>query len=109
MKKITTLFLVLIIIFSFVGCNTTASEETVATTGEVSTISHADEVNEMVQWTIVNIINQNSVERCGSAYLYEDVKREIISYIYSLPTNRAPANFSIKLISPDLFKIEILF
>ena len=39
MKKITALFLVLIITFSFVGCSTTASEGTAATTGE-SGIQH---------------------------------------------------------------------
>ena len=61
MKKIATLFLVLLIVFSFVGCNTTATEET-ATTTEVITLSHKDEVSEVVQWTIVNILNKTSTE-----------------------------------------------
>ena len=108
MKKIATLFLVLLIVFSIVGCNTAATEET-ATTTEIPTLSHEDEVNEIVQWTIVNIINQNSIERYGNAYLYEDVKQEILSYISSIPANKAPKSFSIELISPDLFKIEISF
>ena len=106
MKTAISLFLVLIIVFSFVGCGTTESEETATTT--VATLSHEDEVNKFVQWATVNIINKNSVERYGKAELYEDVKKEIESYISSLPPNLAPTDISIQL-TGDTFKIEIIF
>ena len=109
MKKIATLFLVLLIVFSVVGCNTTASEETATTPEERSTLNHEDEVDEVVQWTIVNIINKNTTYRFVESYLYDDVKREVEAYICSLPNHLVPTDFSIELISPDLFKIEIKF
>ena len=108
MKKISALFLVFILVFSFVGCSSTIGEET-ATTSEAITLSYEDQVAELVQWTIINILNKNSTERYASAYLYEDVKEEVESYIYSLPTGLAPRSFSIELANPGLFKIEILF
>ena len=109
MKKTTiSLFLVLTIVFSFVGCGTTASEET-ATTTEHITMSHEDQVAEVVQWTIANIISQNSASRFVEAHLYRDVKRQVEDYIDSLPNYLVPADFSIESVSPDLFKIEISF
>ena len=108
MKKITTLFLVLVLVFSFVSCATTSSEET-ATTTEIHTLNHDAQVDEIVQWATVNIINKTSVQRYEKAQLYEDVKKEIESYISSLPTVLAPTKFSIKLISSDLFEIKIIF
>ena len=108
MKKITSLFLVLILISSFVGCGSTAGEET-ATTLEAITMSHEEQVEEIVQWTIINIINKNSTTRFADASLYKDVKEEVESYISTLPSSRAPMSISIELANPGLFKIEILF
>lgn len=108
MKKITSLFLVLILISLFVGCGSTTGEET-ATTKELVTMSHEAQVDEIVQWTIVNVINKNSTSRFADASLYEDVKEEVESYISTLPSSRAPRSFSIELANSGLFKIELSF
>lgn len=108
MKKAISLFLVLLLVSLLAGCGTTTGKET-ATTSEAITLSHEDEVNEFVQWAIVNIINKNSVERYGKSELHDDVKEEIESYISSLPPSLSPRSFSIELAKPGQFKVEILF
>ena len=107
MKKITSIFLVLVLIFSFVGCSSTAKEET-ATTIISEELQKEMQVAEVVQWTMANVMSKNSASRFVKASIYDEVKTEVENYKNSLP-------FPVEIIldkpsiADDFFEIKIIF
>lgn len=103
MKKFASIFLVLVLIFSFVGCSSTAKEE-----NTTAIISEEVQVSEVVQWVMANVMSKNSASRFVKASLYEEVKTEIENYKGSLP-------FPVEIIlerpsvAEDFFEISIIF
>ena len=106
MKKITALFLVLLFVFSFVGCSSTASEETVTTVIAENTVSY--ETVEILQWTMANVMSKNSASRLVKSSLYDEVKAEIEKYVDALPFP-VEVNIEKPSIAEDFFEISIVF
>ena len=102
MKKITALFLVLLFVFSFVGCSSTASEET------VTTVIAENETVEILQWTMANVMSKNSASRLVKSSLYDEVKAEIEKYVDALPFP-VEVNIEKPSIAEDFFEISIVF
>ena len=92
----------MIIVFSFVGCGTTADEETTTTNME------EQEIAEIMQWTMANVMSKHSASRQIQASLYEEVKKEVDSYKSTLPF---PVEITLETpsVSDAFFKISIIF
>ena len=106
MKKALFLFLVLILVFSFAGCSSTVSEETVTTLVVENTDNF--EVIEVVQWTMANVMSKNSATRLVKTSLYDEVKTEIEKYVNGLPYS-VEINIEKPSFSDDFFEISIVF